>query len=607
MVVDVYEIIKESARIGLMKLKRYGLGDVSKALLGEDKVDIAHSEIVKYWNGDPDMVKKLIDYSRKDSVLALKLMNDRALIDKFVQLSKVTGVLLQDSLSSGEATRIETYLLREFNLRDFVVPCKPSGVEMSRRSINRDDLSLKGAIVLEPQSGLHTKAVVYMDFKSMYPSIYISYNICPTTILDKDSEMEGTDTPYGVRFVSKSVRRGIIPQIVERLISERDDVKRQMRVEEDSEKRREMNARQLALKITANAFYGYTGYIRAKLYVLDIANAITSCGRHLITKTRDVVDSDKRFKVIYGDTDSVMVKTQTEDLDEAYKLGQELEIVINEALGNVVKMKIESVFKTILILTKKRYAAWSFEKRGDEWEEKIVMKGIETVRRDWCDLVSMTLYRVLEIILKEQDPKKAFNYVRDTLKKLQNNEIPIESLVITKSVSKPLHTYKGIQPHIELVKKMRQRSPTDAPGVGDRVGFVIVQGLQLLSNRAEDPEYIKEKNLKIDSKYYIENQLIPPLERVFDAMDIDKSELLGLGKQTSLSSILGMGSSLSNKSSPNTAADIKTTPPLDHIEGVICQKCSRPYRRPPLTGKCTKCSGDLSFFNGTEKSDTYMM
>jgi DNA polymerase I len=70
---------------------------------------------------------------------------------------------------------------------------------------------------------------------------------------------------------------------------------------------------------------------------------------------------------------------------------------------------------------------------------------------------------------------------------------------------------------------MRRRSPASTPGVGDRVGFVIVQGLQLMSERAEDPEYIKQHNLKIDSKYYIESQLLPPLERVFEAIGIEAS------------------------------------------------------------------------------------
>lgn len=600
-IVDAYALIKESAGKGLMRLKRYGLGDVSKALLNEDKVDIAHSEIGKYWNGDDKKMEKLIHYSRKDSILALKLVLEKNMLDKFIELSKVSGVLLQDVLSSGESIRLETLLLKKFNEAEFVLPCRPPQGEVSRRNIERETKFLKGALVLEPETGLHTSCVVYLDFKSMYPSIYISYNICPTTLLEKGSKEKGVETPYGIRFIPKDVRRGMIPQIVEQLITERDIVKKEMKAAKNETTRRELNAKQFALKIMANAFYGYTGYTRAKLYVLDIANAITSCGRDLIQKTRDIVEKDKQYKVIYGDTDSIMVKTETKDLDEAFKIGLELEEKINKELSGIVKMKIESIFKSLLILTKKRYAGWSFEKRGDEWEDKLIMKGIETIRRDWCDLVSDTLFRVLEIVLKEQDPKKAFEYVRGVLKKLQNNEIPIENLIITKSISKPIRSYKGIQPHVEVVKKMRKRSPGDAPGVGDRIGFVITQGLRLLSNRAEDPEYVKTHGLKIDSKYYIENQLIPPLERVFDSMGVDKSELLGVGRQTLLTTLF-------NKKKQKKGEKTKSLEiPLKSIDGVICEKCSKAYRRPPLIGKCDSCGGGILFYKGNEKSRYYSL
>ncbi|MFH1328057.1 MAG: DNA polymerase domain-containing protein [Candidatus Bathyarchaeota archaeon] len=596
-VVDAYELIKANARVGLMKLKRYGLGDVSQELLGEDKVDVAHSEITKYWKGTDEQLKKLIEYNRKDSILAMRLVLEKNLLDKFIELSKVSGVLLQDALSSGEASRIENLLLKEFNSRDYIVPCKPTTEETSRRRVERETRALKGAIVLEPETGLHKDCVVYMDFKSLYPSIYIAYNICPTTLLFDEHDLDTIETPYGARFVSKKVKKGILPEIVETLIKDRDIVKKEMNAVSDKEKRRQLNAKQVALKIMANAFYGYTGYIRAKLYVLDIANGITSCGRDLIQRTRDTVDDNTEYTVIYGDTDSVMVKTKTTDIEEAYKIGYFLENHINEALENIVTMKIECVFKTMIILTKKRYAGWSFEKIDSGMIEKLVMKGIETVRRDWCELVSKTLYTVLEIILKEQDPKKAFDYVREVLKKLQRNEIPIEDLIITKSVSRPISSYKGIQPHIEVVKKMRRRNPNEAHGVGDRVGFVITQGLQMLSSRAEDPEYVKKRGIKVDSKYYIENQLLPPLERVFEAMGIEKSELLGEGKQMNLMSMLSGSSSNGNQSTDTL---------INSLDGLICNKCQKTYERPPLLGRCKLCNGDLVFYKGTQKAKYYI-
>lgn len=584
LIVDVYDLIKESVGKGFLRLKRYGLGDVSRELLNEDKVDIAHSEIEKYWNGDESELKKLVEYSRKDAELVLKLLLEKEMLGKFIEVSKITGLLLQDVLDGGEAMRVENLLLREFNKRDFVIPCKPTSGELRKRLEEREAKGLKGALVLDPVVGLHTNYVGYLDFRSMYPSIFIAWNICPTTIIFDGEEKDILSTPYGTKFVSRKVREGIIPTIVGYLIKERNRLRKQMKNATGLEKR-VLDAKQYAFKITANAFYGYTGYVRARFYVLDIANAITSCGRELIQRTKKIVERDKRFKVVYGDTDSVMVKLQTNDPEEAFKIGEEISDRINKELEGIVQIKIESIFKTLLILTKKRYAGWSFEKIDGEWKDNVIMKGIETVRRDWCDLTSKTLSDVLEILLKEQDTNKAFNYVRGVLKKLERNEVPIEDLVITKSISKSIRSYKGIQPHIELVKKLRKRSPGSAPGVGDRVGFVITQGTRLMSKRAEDPEYIRQHDLKIDSKYYIENQILPPLERVFEAIGIRKSELLGAGRQLLLLDTIR-----------------KRDIPLNEIDGFMCDKCDKIFRKPPLIGKCVDCGGEIVFYSGKTKS-----
>jgi DNA polymerase I len=587
-VVDVYELIKESVGKGLLRLKRYGLGDVSKELLGEGKVDIAHSEIEKHWSGNEQQLSKLIEYSRKDAELALKLLLNNNMIDKFIELSKVSGMLLQDVLDGGEATRVENLLLREFNKKDFVIPCKPNEAQIRKSAVERETKGLKGALVLEPSIGLHTNDIVYLDFRSMYPSIFMAYNICPTTLIIKETKNESNPSP-GVNFVSPSVRKGIVPAILEEVLASRAKVRKEMAEAKDKNIKNMLGAKQYALKIMANAFYGYTGYVRARFYVLDIASAITSCGRELIQRTKSIVEHDETMKVVYGDTDSIMVKLQTKNLDEAFKIGAEIEQRINKELTGIVSIKIESVFKTLLVLAKKRYAGLSCEKVNGQWKEEIVMKGIETVRRDWCDLTSKTLYGILDILLKEQNTKKAFQYVREVLGRLDRNEIPIEDLVITKSVSKSLKEYKGTQPHIELVKKMKQRTPAEAPGIGDRVGFVIVKGLQLMSDRAEHPDYIKQHGLKIDSKYYVESQILPPLERVFEAIGISKSELIGFGKQMLLTDAIRNG--IRNDDTP-----------LKSIDGFICKSCQKTYTRVPLIGKCVNCNGEILFYSGDRTS-----
>ena len=585
-VVDVYELVKEAASKGIFKLKRYGLGDVAKELIGETKVDVAHSEISKLWKGKEGDIKRLVEYAEKDAVLVLKILLEKQFLDKFLELSKVSGLLLQDVLDSGESARIENFLLRELNKEGFVLPIKPTREEVLKRKEERLVKGLKGALVLNPKIGLHTQNVVYLDFKSMYPSIFIAFNICPTTlVIDKNLKVDCIVTPHGSRFVKKNVRKGIIPRILERILQERELVKGQMKKTKDEELKRVLDAKQYALKIMANAFYGYTGYLRARLYILGIANAITACGRYFISSTKEIVEEDSRFEVVYGDTDSVMVKVPTTNIEEAFKFGKELEEKINTKMEGKIRIKIEAVFKTLLILSKKRYAGLQVEKSGEGFKEKIVMKGIETVRRDWCDLTSKALKRVLEILLKEQNVKKAFSFVKDILEKLERNEIPIEDLVITKSISKRIEEYKGIQPHIELIKKLRRRKSSRIPGIGDRIGFVIIQGPELVSKRAEDPEYVKEKGLKIDSRYYIESQVLPPLERVFEVIGINKSQLIGIGKQVLINEILKKA-----RSKPFEEF-------LTDIEGFACVSCGKFFRRIPIVGRCDFCGGEVVFFS----------
>jgi DNA polymerase I len=599
-VVDVFELIKSfieketllsTSFSKMTRLKRYSLDDVAREFLGEGKT-LNHKEILKYWSGKEEDIEKVIEYTKQDAKLTLRLLLEKNLLDKYYELAKVSGLLLQDVLDGGESVRVENLLLSEFDKHDFVLPNKPSDEEVLRRKDEREIKSLKGALVLEPEVGLHVNPTIYLDFKSMYPSIFIYYNICPTTFLKDENNLEKIETPFGACFVSKKVREGIIPKIISKLIKERDVVKKLLKISTDENEKRVLDAKQEALKRMANAFYGYTGYMRARVYSIEIANAITSCGRFLIQKTKEIVERDKRFKVIYGDTDSLFIKTNAKSFEEAFELGKEIEAKINAEIGNIVTTKIENVFKTLLILAKKRYAGLAVEETNGQSREIIVMKGIETVRRDWCDLTSKTLYNVLEILLKEQNPKKVFDFVKDVIKKIEKNEIPIEDLVITKSISKPLSTYKGVQPHIELVKKIKKRAPAEAPAIGDRVGYVIIQGPQLVSERAEDPEYVKAHNLKIDSRYYIESQILPPLERVFDVLGIKKSELLGIGKQALLADII--------------KKEEKTKKILSGFDGIICSKCLKTYRRIPLLGKCLKCGGELLFYSGTEAARCFV-
>lgn len=599
-VVDPFSLVKKD-----FSLKRYTLDNVSRTLLNESKEDVKYSEMEKLWNGDQEGYDRLVSYCLTDSVLAMRLYSELNLLDKYIGISRICGLFLQDVLDGGETQRIELYLLKEFNRNGYIYPLKPTQEEMSERDRQRK-IGLKGGFVLDPLPGMHSNVTV-LDFKSMYPSLIRTFNVCPTTLINRERTENSDDdnlhkSPGGGWFVKQDVRKGIVPQILEHLMDERSKVKKQMKKaikENNKELVRELNTKQLGIKIMANAFYGHMGYPRARIYNMDIGNAITSWGRETIQVTKDTIEKKYGYTVVYGDTDSVMVELdESFDNERVASVSDEMSEFITDMLPGIMILEFEKIFKRFLPLAKKRYAAWCFVPRGkDEWQEKIDMKGIETVRRDWCDLSSETLKKIIDIVLIENDQEKAVNYFHDVVRDLGEGKIPMEKLVLTKTLTKRPEMYPGVQPHAEVAKKMKQRNPADAPGVGERISYVIVKGTQLVSKRAEDPEYVVSKGLKVDSTYYLENQLLPPVERIFEALGITKSELLGKGKQTDLFSLMKGGGF-------KKPAKKKKMPVITQkdVSGYECSECGRPYKRPTLTGYC-ECGGRILFSSSKGTAD----
>lgn len=595
-VADPYQILKRDPWV---KFHRYDLKTVAKKLLQEDKHDVEYSEMPSLWNGDHAGLVKFIEYARKDADLSMKLLVDRGMLDKFFELSKISGLLLQDTFG-GQTRRIETMLLHEFRSRGFVMPHTPGRRDLQSSAKERGEQGLKGATVLEPQKGLHADGcVLVLDFKSLYPSIMRTYNISPDTAVKEQNEgIPRHQSPSGAYFVDETFYKGIFPDMVTRLLEARSNAKKLMK-EKTGEERRILNAKQLALKDMANSLYGYTGYMRARLYMIDVANSVTAYGRENLEKTRRLIEENfSDVKVIYADTDSAFVKTSLTSLDEAKELGEKISKFVTSNLSGVLELEFEKIYKPFLILTKKRYAGWRFDHSNGEWHDEIEMRGIETVRRDWCPLVSEIMVDVLNIILKEGDVQRAATLVKETLDKLKKGQIPMEKLTVIKGIAQSLDSYRGTLPHIELARKIASRNPQEPPRIGDRLGFVIVKGNMMLSKRAEDPAYAAKHNLPIDSDYYIESQLFPPIERIFSSMGIERSEIMGGGHQTTFAELFGSRSKKAKKAIANGSADSaastseQSTTILEGWEDFVCGKCNKSYRRMPLQGVCA-CGGQM--------------
>ncbi|KAK3378546.1 DNA polymerase family B-domain-containing protein [Podospora didyma] len=503
------------------QLRSYTLNSVCSHFLGEQKEDVHYSMITELFEGTPESRRRLALYCLKDAYLPQRLMDKLSCLENYTEMARVTGVPFNFLLSRGQQVKFLSQLFRKALEQKLVIP--------NIRAESSEE-QYEGATVIEPTRGYYSMPIATLDFASLYPSIMQAHNLCYTTLIKK-RDIERWDlklnddyivTPNGDMFVTIKKRKGLLAQILEELLSARKQAKRELAVETDPFKKAVLNGRQLALKISANSVYGLTGATNGKLPCLEIASSTTAFGRQMIERTKTEVEQrycisngySHDAEVIYGDTDSVMVKFGTTDLAEAMKLGEDAAQFVSGKFITPIKLEFEKVYYPYLLINKKRYAGLYWTK-PDKYD-KMDTKGIETVRRDNCLLVQTVIEKVLRMILIDRDVQGAQDYVKDTIADLLQNKVDMSKLVITKALTKD--DYAAKQAHVELALRMKKRDAGSAPSLGDRVAYVMIKGTTGSKNfeRSEDPIYVLEHNVPIDTKYYLDNQLAKPLGRIFE-------------------------------------------------------------------------------------------
>ncbi|KAJ1982249.1 DNA-directed DNA polymerase delta [Dimargaris verticillata] len=565
------------------KLRSYSLNSVCAHFLGEQKEDVHHSIITDLQNGSDETRRRLAIYCLKDAYLPLRLMQKLMCLINYIEMARVTGVPFNYLLTRGQQIKVITQLYRRTIEEGLVIP---------NVSVQGSDEPYEGATVIEPLSGYYDVPIATLDFSSLYPSIMMAHNLCYTTLL-KPSTIEsmklvkGQDyivTPNNDCFVKANRRKGLLPSILESLLKARKRAKADLKLETDPFKKAVLDGRQLALKVSANSVYGFTGAVRGVLPCLQISSSVTSYGREMIDQTKLEVERkytmangyEHDAQVIYGDTDSVMVKFGTASLEKAMELGREAAGFVTEEFIKPINLEFEKVYFPYLLISKKRYAGvyWTNPEKYD----KMDTKGIETVRRDNCRLVQVVMETCLKKILIDRDVQGAQDYAKRMISDLLQNKVDMSQLVITKSLSKT--DYAGKQAHVELAERMRVRDPGSAPQLGDRVPYVIIRKDKKAAayEKSEDPMYVLEHNIPIDTRYYLDQQLAKPLSRLFEPILGDKVERLLNGEHTRSIRI----------SAPTTGGLMSFA-----VKTMTCLACKTPLKRGVKTAVCDRCRDKL--------------
>jgi DNA polymerase I len=425
-----------------------------------------------------------------------------------MDLAIVSKLPVDDILNGSSSVYIDSILIRESDRNKIGVPLTHH---------KRKDSKIEGGYVHTINPGLYHWVCV-LDFKSMYPSIIISKNICFTT-LNKEGEIE---SPIGARFLTTDVRRGILPKILEDLMKAREDALSKMKKAENKDQRRYYDGLQAAIKVLMNSVYGVFASAFYRFTEPRIGASITAFARESIKNVITKLE-DEGITVIYSDTDSVFIQSPHEDLEVTKKFGDEISKKFSK---DVTRLEFEKVMEPLFSHgKKKRYVGkvvWP--------EEDIIVRGYETRRTDAFDLQSEALYKTFEKILGD-DIEGAVKTARETVTDILEGKAPIEKLVISRTC-RPESAYKNPDSMVNVLiaRKLVDMGYDFVPGM--KVSWIVTNSKQ--TPQGAEP-YIDGRDFEFapDWDYYA-NRVAMTLARVTDVFGWDEKSLLVGAQQTNL-------------------------------------------------------------------------
>jgi DNA polymerase delta subunit 1 len=336
--------------------------------------------------------------------------------------------------------------------------------------------------------------------------------------------------------------KSTLPQITTWLLQARSAKKKEMKKEKDPERYALLDAEQLAYKLTGNSLYGQLGSGTFKIRLKPLAASVTAYGRKQIMFANDAIEqfygpgADYEIakkccaKMVYGDTDSLFVAFNPKNPETGERLqGREarqatIDITneaghfITKALAAPHDFEFDKAYDPLLLLSKKRYAGNMYEENADDYVHKYM--GIVLKRRDSAPIVKTIFGKAMEMLLDKRDVVGAFHFIKEKCQELVDGKVSMSQLTITKSLRGSYKNPEGVA-HKVLADRITARDPGNSPASGDRIGYAYIMpkagqlAAKLQGDRIETPQFIRDHQLELDYKHYIERQLQNPISQAF--------------------------------------------------------------------------------------------
>ncbi|KAF6842668.1 DNA polymerase alpha catalytic [Colletotrichum musicola] len=522
------DLANDAGKSAMYKCQSWSLTEMCNLYLpgNNRRQDIDNEAALKTWaTQNKEGMMNYVSHMEADTHFITALALQVQLLPLTKVLTNLAGNSWARTLTGTRAERNEYILLHEFHRNKYICPDKHTFRGRMAQEENQDQEGegkkkdkYKGGLVFEPEKGLYDKFVLVMDFNSLYPSIIQEFNICFTTV-DRSAMDADEDA---VPEVPKDQDQGILPRLIATLVSRRRQVKALMKDKAATQEQlATWDIKQLALKLTANSMYGCLGYTKSRFYARPLAVLTTYKGREILRSTKELAES-KALQVIYGDTDSVMINANVDNVSDAFKVGQEFKKAVNERY-KLLEIDIDNVFRRILLQAKKKYAAINLVEKDGKFIEKMEVKGLDMKRREYCGLSKEISSKILNEILSGDETEvsiaRIHEYLREISGKMREQAVPVQKYIIFTQLGKAPTEYPNADSMPQVQVALREIGRGKTVRRGDVISYIMTgdsQSSEPAPKRAYAPPDVmkSDSGLSPDVEWYIGKQIFPPVERL---------------------------------------------------------------------------------------------
>ena len=513
------------------------------------KLDIDASQMDAEWANRPDEV---LHYCVRDTVLPLEILSEIHATMRKEALAVVAKVPLETAIGGTTSQWIDSLVIRLADREGIAIPRTKGGAR-------RDQIA--GGYVHEVEPGIHPWVAV-LDFKSMYPSIMISNNICSTTRVNSSPDGVTThESPIGTHFLPNSERVGLVPRLLQDLMTQRDQQKALMKhcsQTGDDAGARFHDQLQYALKILMNSFYGVFASSFYRFTHPDLGASITAWARSNIKAIIATLE-DENHPVVYSDTDSIFVSTPVPP-DSPFSKPNPDDDNSQEGLRNYEEARVSMIefgqqlaerfsvagaeleFETGLSAffshgAKKRYVGrmvWP--------EEKLLVRGYEVRRSDSFNLLTQVMMETFDRIL-EGEQETAVRAVLDLIGRIRKRDVKPLDLVISRSCKGHIgrdgipyftkaYDHPDRLPYVRAAKDRIKAGLAFTPGM--KIGWLVID--HSTSPMKVVPWLVEETGIEqddYDPEFYAK-RVATAMGRITEAFGWNADDLLKGNRQTTL-------------------------------------------------------------------------